>query len=396
MKRIMTSFLSFIIAISILSSCNKPESIQSESTANDTTTSLETTGIHPTFDIYEYERKSIYWSTENISWDLGGYVLELKCDNESQKVVFTFSLTQAAPDSRVAYAIAEMEISKINSNEILLSFADDDWGHSGNIKLIFSDDNIFFKIDDIQKNDPDSFDVWGFSENSGSLVANPEAKASLEYTQEDYDAIYGANSTPIYSEPSYDPNKASGILASMGMTEEEFRASCMPLNPTVYPGTIIKKGTTVQYVELYELERNPNAYIGQHFVFATNPFENLPCRFCHGEDLTETPKDPCSHKDISDEYRATLHDDGLYYRYQYNLNKLVPYELLGKDRFTNIYGDSVISGRSNSNYLVFDLRDDIYSPNITDDSTVIAYMIFNGISDNMLIFSMISCDILYE
>lgn len=225
--------------------------------------------------------------------------------------------------------------------------------------------------------------------STNSSSAGDKDASDDDYYEDDFD------DNELEGQPEYDTSKASGILASMGMTEQQFRDSCMPLSPSVHPGIFIKTGTKVPYVELQDLQRNPTAYVGQHFVFSENPFEDLPCNYCHGEDASRMPSKPCTHKGPGHYNYAELHDDGLYYYRQYNLNKLVPDELLGRNRFTNNYGESVIS---NDYCLIFDLRDNIYSPNITKDSYVSAYMIFDGMSQDgsYLMFSMISCDVRYE
>ncbi|MBQ6885545.1 MAG: hypothetical protein IJN56_07435 [Clostridia bacterium] len=319
------------------------------------------------------------WSDRGISFEKGGFILDVSIDGK--EMTLDFSLVSSGHDSYTAELSENISLSDITDNVATIDYEDDGWGNSGTVEITFSSSYILIDFKNVIL---DSMANWGFYENTYKLEKNEQAHSIITQGSNDY---YEDN--PVEITPVYDTSKASGILASLGMTEDEFRNSCQALNHSKYNYHLSKK-TTVPYVEIIDIQRNPNAYIGQHFVFAENPYEELPCKYCHGEDLSEMPKDSCSHD-------GKLHDDGLYYYKQKNTNKLVPYELNGSNRFTNAYGDSVISGASYDIFLVYDLRDDIYSPTITSDANVIAYMIFDGItSSNMLQFSMISCDVIYN
>ncbi len=372
----MKPFISIILSIVLiltLSACANQTDAFSESNEDK---SIETSAFSEYVGL---------WCESNLSWEMGGLILDVSVEGQEMKIYC--SLTQSAPSSRVAEFTENIELSHIQNGTTHLSFTDDGWGNAGAVELTFNKEYILADFKDIIADD---LAQWGFYENTYKLVRNDNAYTLLEYTEEDYEAKYPDTTESIISTaPTYDLSKASGILASLGMTEEEFRNSCQALNPSKYYIRLNKK-TTVPFVDIVDLQRNPNAYIGQHFVFARNPFEQLPCKYCHGEDLSKVPKNSCSHG-------GKLHNDGLYYYGQFNINKLEPEELSGKNRFTNAYGDSVITGADDDIFLVYDLRDDIYSPTITSDSTIIAYMIFDGItSSNMLQFSMISCDITYN
>ncbi len=326
------------------------------------------------------------WSESDISFEKGGFILDINVENNSMKLDFQYS--SWVPNSYVAELNENINLSNIEDNVLIIAYDEDGWGNSGAVEVVFGDSYIMLDFKNIVYNDMAN---WGFNEGTYKLIKNDQAHAIIAQGEKEY----YENSTPVETPPTYDMTKASGILASLGMTEQEFRNSCQALNHSKYHYHLDEK-TTVPYVEIVDLQRNPNAYIGQHFVFAKNPFEELPCKYCHGEDLTRIPQKECSHQDIFGN-RAKLHDDGLYYYMQDNLNKLVPYELSGRDRFTNAYGESVITGVSYDIFYVYDVRDDIYSPTITKDSKVVAYMIFDGItSNNMLQFSMISCDVIYD
>lgn len=377
MKQVTALLLTVVLAF-CLTACRSADNNDS---FNSETTSTQVVSQEPEAEEQlGFEEYVGTWSESNISFENGGVILDVSIDDKV--MILDFSCISPGPDSYTAEMTKNIVISDIKDNVATINYKDDGWGNSGTVEVVFSENYILLDFKNIIYDDMAN---WGFDENTYKLEKNEQAHSIITQGSNDY----YENNTSVETTPTYDMSKASGILASLGMTEQEFRNSCQALNHSKYNYHLSEK-TTVPYVEIIDLQRNPNAYIGQHFVFAQNPYEELPCQYCHGEDLSKMPKDSCSHD-------GKLHDDGLYYYKQKNINKLVPYELNGSDRFTNAYGDSVISGASYDIFLVYDLRDDIYSPTITKDSSVVAYMTFDGItSSNMLQFSMISCDVIYD
>lgn len=380
MKTYICIILSIILVFS-LSACGGKETV-SESKQNQGSSSVLST-TENSFENYEG-----MWSESDISFENGGLILEIATNKT--KMTIDCSLTSSGPSSRIAEFEKTFKLSKIVNNTVKISYEEDGWGNSGVLELTFSKDYILAEFKEIVA---DEMANWGFNENTYKLIKNEKAQETLsegsnEYYEEQSDIIES-------STPSYDLSKASGILAQKGMTEEEFRDSCQALNHSKYHYHLSEK-TTVPFVEIVDLQRNPNAYIGQHFVFSENPYREVICPQCDGTGYynqysNSSYKSYCSDSDFR--YRK----NGVHYQREKDLSKLVPYELLGRNKTTSVDGYSVLTGTSSDIFLIYDLRDDIYSPNITSDSTVVAYMIFDGVtSNNMLQFSMISCDVIYD
>jgi len=157
----------------------------------------------------------------------GGYILIITIDEEQDKAIFDLNCTQGAPYSRVALVYMETKLSEIIDNEVDLSFDEDGWGNSGKLKLIFSGDSIFFSISDVTYN-YDDMAVWGLSDTTGKLISNPDALSSLDYTPEEWNELFPPE-TEAETGPTYDTDTTSGVLAQLGLTEQEFRDSCIPL-----------------------------------------------------------------------------------------------------------------------------------------------------------------------
>lgn len=130
----------------------------------------------------------------------------------------------------------------------------------------------------------------------------------------------------------YDLSHASGILASLGRSEEDFRSYCRVLN-TKYTENV---GPTPN-----ELREYPSNYIGEWFT---------------------------TNKTFFVEEKFTTSDGYLAYA-------------------NNVYGQQII---------LFDYRDDPYAPTIAEKNTIWPYAIFEGVQtvngDDYLCFTLISVD----
>ena len=329
------------------------------------------------FDIADYT--GTYWATEGITADTGGYVLSIYTDEVPDTATIALGLYQANPGGRIAIAFMEKPLAEIKDNEINLSFNEDGWGHSGNVKLVFEEDGVSFSISNVKYMDTEYPEDWGFFENSGYLVNNPDAYEALA-AADDYEDNY-----EVYT--YYDTSKASGILASLGMTEDEFKASCYALNM----GAISPK-TTAYYVDYEDLLHYPNEYIDQHFVICNNVYDYFVCQSCNGKG------DSCAYYN-GDIDKYDENGQHLDYRADYERFKPEVYSM-------NIAGTSgdgyqcytlYESSAYKPTLYIFDMRDDIYSPNIAAGGVVTPYMIFTGLGDNgtALKFQMICCDVTF-
>lgn len=334
------------------------------------------------FDISKYVSTVTYWAAEGTDWVYGGYTLGIYISETSpDNAYFEFSYLQGAPSSRNAVASAEIPLSEITSNEVTFSFENDGWGHSGNITLVFEDDAILFAVSDVAYTDPSCPEMWGFYDVSGRLVSNPTIYNDLYYTEEEYNALFGEQEqTP--QKPAYDTSKASGILASLGMTEQDFKDSCIPLDM----GGIDSK-TTAYYIEYKELLRYPNNYIGTHFYIGTNLHDYFPCPYCDGID------DSCSSTALMEKYD----ENGKHWTYRSDPNTLIPYAFGLGSYVAGISSDGYLYYET-SKYLIFDFRDDVYSPNLAAGGNASPYLIFLGVSfdGTQLRFAMITCDVSFN
>lgn len=351
----------------------------------DSDTSVEpnsTDSAEVTFDLTKYDVNVTYWATENTCYVYGGYILEIVTGGEyGENAHLRLTCIQMAPASREAEASAEIPLSEITDNKVSFSFENDGWGHSGNVTLVFLEDSIMFAVENVEYTDSSYPETWGLYENTGTLISRPTLYIDYFDSQEDYDYEDSEEQEPVY-----DTSKASGILASLGLTEQEFKDSCIPLDT----GSINSK-TTAYYVDCEALLRYPNDYVGQHFVPCNNYHDYLPCQYCDGID------DSCAY---SSDFPPQRYDEkGKHWVYQSDLTTLVPesFSFYNEGLSSDGYPRYSLYIRKPYCY-IFDMRDDIYSPNIAVDASVVPYLIFLGLTPagTDLRFAMITCDVTFN
>lgn len=326
MKSVKKTTIIYCLALVIL--CAGVFSSCQQNSAPTSTISKGTQSVQ-SFDITKFIKESSCWATENISQAEGGCILDIKINKSSDKATFNLSFIQSAPSSRVAETTMKIKLSDITSNIVKLVFDEDGWGHSGKVQLTFNDKKVQYVISGVkfQGNNPDD-DIYGIRNGKGVLISNPNAHDDISYSDEDDYEDYEDE-----PEETYDMSKASGILASLGMTEKEFRKSCINLT-----------GSDLDFDDLLEYPKN---YIGNHLTyFYSNGY--------------------WGHIDVDEKGVTT--DEYVYY----------------------------IDDFSGTNLLIYDLRDDVYSPTISEEDDIIPYMIFNGIQTingtDYLCFDLISVD----
>lgn len=287
--------------------------------------------VNTSFDLSSYVSEVTYWATESTNWVYGGYALGIYIGEEfGDNVCFELSYIQAAPASRVAVAYAEIPLSEITGNEITYAFENDGWGFSGNVTLVLLEDSVEFTISNVEYTDLDCPEVWGFCNTMGYLISNPYVYDDLSYTQEEYDMLFGDDTT---SEPTYDTSKASGILASLGMTEQEFRDSCFEM--VFYSANLSVRDYQVNGCEMLSY---PNDYVGYQVTLDKNV-------------------------DGSNTAYYKVYDKGI-----------------STDGYT--YYD-IYNSHLNAIVRIYDFRDDVYSPTISADDYINPYMIFNGVQTSL-------------
>lgn len=173
---------------------------------------------------------------------------------------------------------------------------------------------------------------------------------TLRFTSDSI-SLYGADLMNSFSwgsrvayhfvKETVDTSKASGILASLDMTEDEFRNSCQPLKRDIASSSTII---------VSDLRDYPSKYIGQHFTFTSTTGKNFSIEI--------------TSKSIS--------NDGYTTYYSYPNEDWQGY------------------------LLFFDMRDDIYYPTVSKGDRIHVYVIFNGVQTingiDYITFKLISLD----
>lgn len=368
MIKIAKRWLAAILALSLCVGCG--------------TTNAPTESAKETVELFDIASYNGTWATDDIGWVYGGLVLDISVlEND---VLFDLTNYGPAPFSRTAFASADVLPSEITENSITFHFDEDGWGNSGTVVLTFLENQVCVAVQNLTA-DPNA--MWGFYEGEYYLSPNSTAYDTLYYEMDDYYAMFPEFAPQPEPTPTYDTSKASGILASKGMTEQEFKDSCIPLNT----GSIDKK-TTAYYIDCEELLRYPNNYVGQHFVICTNLHDYLPCKYCSGiqESCIISGSDGAQNK---------YDDNGQHWVYQSDLNTLIPKSFSFYNEGLSSDGYPLYSLYVRNPYCyIFDMRDDIYSPNVATDARVTPYLIFLGLTNDRtdLRFAMISCDVSFS
>ena len=228
----MKKVLAFLLALSVLisfiacsSNTDRAESPSATNTATDAYSNETTTASK--LDVFSYIGT---WSEEGLSWDSGGFLLDLSCENGI--LTASLLLTGSAPFSRIAEVNEVFAISAIENSKISAKFEDDNWGNSGTLTLEFLDEKILCTLSNITYTEEDGYAMWGLYDCEIELVRNENAHNDLSYTMDDYYELYPEEKPT--EQPVYDTSKASGILAQAGLTEHTFRDICTYINSKYY------------------------------------------------------------------------------------------------------------------------------------------------------------------
>ena len=349
------------------------------------------------------------WSESDLSWEYGGMTLEISVEEE--KMIVDFRCTQGAPDSTVAKLVKTVELSEFKDKTITIDYEDDGWGNSGTIEITFMQESILADF----KNVVWGYGSWGFSEATYKLERNDNAYKLLKYDMEDYYEKYPEfdpsyedvpsngdvyTDVPMYTFPpqnttnsACDLSKASGILASMGMTEEEFKESCTPLIGGIW---VNRRYTEyeVTYGKQY-CKENPNDEELQMEVnrwnkgkvdsrYLTGESEYYPlCRTL--EDYLSCTAYPSLGMEVIFEHTKELCVKMKEYPSDYIGQCFV---LLDTDGF---YEDGYTDYRTNIS--ISDVRDDTSNPNILfSEYDYLLYVVFTGSNGSTLNFDLIAIE----
>ena len=273
------------------------------------------------------------WGESEISGITGGMYLDFAVleGDEGEYAEIYLSLVQAAPASRSSEVYCNFLLKEMTGNSYSAEF-EDSWGNSGELMLTFNEDTIECVIKDNMK--PDSSAMWGMYPGTYTLFRNEYIYELLDYDMDEYYEMFPDEAPEGYWEPVYDTSKASGILASLGVTEDEFRANCTPLQrEDISPGATL-------------------------FRYDSDLIDNM----------MEYPT----------EY------EGRWYQF---LKFRVEEKIMEAD------GPCYVRG----SHIICDLRDDVYAPTISENDDITAYVIFAGVQTDdygkdYLVFALLSCD----
>ncbi len=161
------------------------------------------------------------WAEEDLNYENGGFIMTVTTDDD----VATLFCEYADEDSGTTSGGVSKEITSkdIQKNVVTIEDAEDDWGNVVDMNITFNEDTIVCEVTGIK--DGDAIPV--FYKGTYTLVRNEDALQILSETP--WEEAMGVKADDYSEEPVYDTSKASGILASLGMTEEQFKASCIPM-----------------------------------------------------------------------------------------------------------------------------------------------------------------------
>ncbi len=285
------------------------------------------------------------WATSGSCYEYGGTILTVSSANGD--LCFDLSHVQGAPGCRVVSLQASLPLENVQVSSFTWTINDDGWGNTAEIFLDFYDGTISLDIYNVMPMSDLPY-AWGLSNASYLLMRDDDVYEAMEGTCEDViEEGFNARPDDFQIEEQHDMSKASGILASLGMSEEEFRANCTPLSPY--------KWIDNEILVLTSLREYPAQYIGQSFYTTSK----------YNVDLTTGERIPL----YLEVWSKGTSSDGYTF-----------YEIHTEDEYL----------------LLFDLRDDIYAPTISKGDNIYPYMIFNEMQTisgiDYLCFSLISVD----
>lgn len=341
-KRTQLAVLFVMVALMLFSGCSGKDDNDTGNVSDSPPDNISDSPPDNSAAADAYGQYTGVWAQEEIGWLYGGTILDISTEADTMQIAY-FE-TMGAPMSREAEIDVSVPLSDIQDDRLETDFENDGWGNAGTIRITFADDEILCKISDVHYVGEDGAATWGVTETTSVLVRMDNAHELMEYDLEEYYEMFPeenpdnwAEDAPAAVQPSYDTSKASGILANFGLTEEEFRAACVPLQYV---------GMTFQDIPIYSYESEQLAAMKNY----PGQYANGGYRFPHFE---------VESKNItSDGYPFYYNDSGIY---------------------------------------LYDFRDDIYSPTISPGNTIDAYTLFYGVQTtvagkDVLSFLILSCD----
>jgi len=128
------------------------------------------------------------WAVADIGWVYGGQILDITANGDS--ILVSYEHIGSAPFSRVASVTQTIQLSDIQNGFVSVPFDNDGWGHSGIMKLTFSEDTITCEVRDLLDLPESQGAQWGFYEGTYLLIRNDHAHETMEYELSDYEEMF--------------------------------------------------------------------------------------------------------------------------------------------------------------------------------------------------------------
>lgn len=349
------------------------------------------------------------WAEEDLSYENGGMILRVATNEGATMLSFEYAEESIGfTDGPLDHSILKNEV---NGSTITITKAMDIYENLVDMTISFGDDTVTCNITNVE----DAGVSPLLKKGTYTLVRNEDAYTVLAETP--WSDAMGVKADGFTEEPFYDTSKASGILAQAGLTEEEFRAKCIPLHESGFSSYSFADQTN----SLIDIDRYDLA-IGKQY-FAENPHDDGVSK---GQEMWGKICDDYKQAKHAWDYTTNMqYSTNIHYYEKYQnednyLNEQVyartghkkiyentaelfkqikeyPSNYVGQcfvllDAPTSLYTDNY----ANAVISINDLRDDPNNPNIISNYKYYFYVIFAGTHKNyndiVLDFNLISLE----
>lgn len=271
------------------------------------------------------------WGEADASKDSGGLVFNISVG----KTEMDFTATLVSPDGAVAEFAKKLVLSEISNNTATAKFEDEKWGSSGDMEITFNGSFILVDFKNVTVNEMAS---WGFRENTYKLIKNDAVLDIIpqESPQKPTQGPSGTGNQQVPNTPTYDPSKASGILAKAGLTEQEFRDMCTPLRGDMVNNYgSAEDSNSLEYIDKYDLS------LGKQY-FADNPQDNGVGSPAYATNQWNKICEDYKEKEVYWDYTTDPSYDGRihYYEKYQTLDNYLNEQVYAKKGYSVIYKDT--------------------------------------------------------
>ena len=315
------------------------------------------------------------WSEANLSWQDGGFLLDLSCENGIATAYLL--LTGSAPYSKLAEIKEVFALSAVKNAKLSADFENDNWGNAGKMTLEFKDEKIICSLSDVAYAGEGSHAMWGMYDCTIELIRNENAHKDLSYTMEDYYELHPE------SRPSEDTETSTNPSTSI----EDMKNSCLMLE--LYYDDFMSN-TNLSPVRFLN---NEEQYINKAFVPCQTLTRYIVCPECLGSGFQNGNANN-GRKCYNAGYRQKdMTENGIHYILQADPDQATTRPVTIADVLTDVNGSVVYRLHDSLPKMnIYDNRAD-QSVTLTAGTKFVPYMIYLGSIDNIDQFSMFACDI---